>query len=78
MNQIDPRARAVLVERLQQQRGEGRLGRAEAVAVAAALGVSERTVWRWAAGDATPQRRTRAQYELTEQDRRDYAGAQRK
>ena len=71
MSQVDPAARAVLVQRLRAQRADGRLRRGDVAAVAAALSVSERTVWRWASGAAAAG--DRAQYELTGQDRRDYA-----
>ena len=67
MSQVDPAARAVLVQRLRAQRADGRLRRGDV----AALSVSERTVWRWASGAAAAG--DRARYELTGQDRRDYA-----
>jgi putative transposase len=73
MTHVDPAVRAVLVDRLRRQRADGRLHRADVAAVAAALGVSERTVWRWAANTSPSGRVERDRYELTEADRRDYA-----
>lgn len=71
---IDPQVKAVLVERLRRQRAEGQVSSADVRAVAVALVVSERTVWRWLTGpDVTAAGTERARYELTEADRDDYA-----
>jgi hypothetical protein len=71
---VEAGIRAVLVARLRERKAVGALGSAEVRAAAAALAVSERTVWRWIAGDeqARTGRRRRARYEITETDRDDY------
>ena len=77
VRQVDPAARAaraVLVARLRQRRGDGALISAEVRAAAVALGVAERTVWRWVSEENPPAvRAPRPRYELTEADRDDYA-----
>jgi hypothetical protein len=62
--------RAALVARLRERKAAGQLASAEVRAAAAGLAVSERTVWRWIAGDdpARTGRRPRARYEITEAD----------
>jgi putative transposase len=64
-----------LVARLRERKAVGALRSADVQAAAAALAVSERTVWRWIAGDepARTERRPRARYEITEADRDGYA-----
>jgi putative transposase len=72
---VEAGIRAVLVARLRERKAVGALGSAEVRAAAAALAVSERTVWRWIAGDepARTGQRRRARYEITETDRDGYA-----
>lgn len=71
---IDPQVKAVLVERLRRQRAEGQVSSGDVRAVAVALEVSERTVWRWLTGpDVAAVGTERARYELTEADRDEYA-----
>jgi putative transposase len=71
---IDPQVKAVLVERLRRQRADGQVSSADVRAVAVALVVSERTVWRWLTSpDVAPAGTERARYELTEADRDEYA-----
>jgi putative transposase len=71
----EPEVRAALVARLRERKAAGQLASADVRAAAAGLAVSERTVWRWIAGDDPVRtgRRPRARYEITEADWDAYA-----
>jgi len=68
---VDPQLKQLLVARLREQRAGGGPTSAQVREAAAALGVGERTVWRWL-GAETLSRRPRARYEPTEADRDAY------
>ena len=63
--------RRVLVARLLDQRRTAGLSAEEVSRAAQQVGVSERTLWRWLAGDL-PGGRRRSRYRLTEADRDAY------
>ncbi|MFF1873198.1 Mu transposase C-terminal domain-containing protein [Kitasatospora herbaricolor] len=76
MGRMSAEQRATTVARLEQLRKHGALTARHVHVVAEALGVTERTVWRWLAGSdrAAPRnRRTRPRYELTDTDRAAFA-----
>jgi putative transposase len=64
-----------VVARLREQRMTGGLRSADVRAIAAQLGIGERTVWRWLATsmDSPRRRRRRDRYQITEADRDAYA-----
>ena len=68
---VDPQLKRLLVARLREQRTKGELTSAHVREAAAALGIGERTLWRWL-GTETLSRRLRARYEVTEADRDAY------
>jgi len=68
---VDPELKRLLVARLKEQRGQGELTSAQVREAAAALGLWDRTVWRWLAAE-TVARKPRASYEVTEADRDAY------
>jgi putative transposase len=65
---VDPELKRLLVARLREQRAGGGPTSASVRDAAAAMGVSERSVWAWLASE-TLSRKRRARYEVTEADR---------
>jgi putative transposase len=74
MTRLSADERRVLVARLLDQRRTARLSAEEVSRAAQQVGIGERTLWRWLAGDL-PGGRPRSRYRLTEADRDAYAAA---
>ena len=74
MTRLSADERRVLVARLLDQRRTAGLSAEEMSRAAQQVGVGERTLWRWLAGDL-PGGRPRSRYRLTEADRDAYAAA---
>ena len=68
---VDPELKRLLVARLSEQRAGSGPTSASVRDAAAAIGVTERSVWGWLASE-TLSRRPRARYEVTEADRDAY------
>ena len=68
---VDPQLKRLLVARLREQRTKGQLTSSHVREAAAALGIGERTLWRWL-GTETLSRKPRDRYEVTEADRDAY------
>jgi putative transposase len=74
VTRVDPAMRAMLVARLRIRRAEGGLTSGEVRGAGVALGVSERTVWRWLSSEnAVTGGKPRPRYELSQADRDGYA-----